>query len=169
MTRYCPACGDEVVEPIGAPDCDFLIVEEFPELILPEPAMTWKKKEEWTVKKILASELAKVGMIPAQFRIVSSYPHLPPANGQPNENCWDVGLGWAVDEIPSKSGIIILGGNLCRTFTGYELKQVHGLSEVESEYIPNDIPRVFMDNIRTIYSKNSGEISLALRRFVSQL
>lgn len=169
--QYCPACGEEVVMSSGSQDCDYLIVEEFPELCLPTPAMVSKwQKEEWTPKKILSSELAKVDMVIQQFRIVSAYPHLPPANGQPLENCYNFGLEQVMGECFGKKGVIVLGGNLCKTFTGYELKQVQGLSNVPSQYLPDgDIPRVFLPTIRSIYSTGAGEFSLGLQRFVQQL
>ena len=37
MSNYCPACGEEVVENLNSQDCEYLIIEEFPELVLPCP------------------------------------------------------------------------------------------------------------------------------------
>lgn len=170
---YCPACAEEVINPAGSTDCDFIIVEEFPELCLPTPAMGYNnawKREEWTPKKILANELTKIGMVPQQFRIVSVFPHLPPANGMPDENCYNAGLSQAVNEINGKRGVIVLGSNLCKEFTCYDLKKVQGLSGVESQYIPDgDVPRVFLSSVRTIYSVGAGKFRLGLQRFANQL
>ena len=171
MSSYCPSCGDEVCLPLNSQECEFIIIEEFPELVLPAPAFQSKyARDEWTPKKILGRELAKVGMVWQQFRIVSVYPHLPPDNGMPNENCYNLGLDWAVNEISSKKGVIVLGGNLCKYFTGYELKQVQGLSSVNSQYIPDgDIPRVFLPTLRSIFVSGAGEFGIGLSRFVEQL
>ena len=169
MTNYCPACGDEVHLPVNSQECEFLIIEEFPELILPTPAIQSKwAKDEWTPKKILISELAKVGMVWQQFRIVSVYSHLPPDSGMPNENCYNLGFDWAMNEVPSKKGIIVLGGNLCKTLTGYELKQVQGLSNV-TWHLVSEQPRVFLPTLRSIYVSGVGEFGLGLRRFVEQI
>ena len=167
--HYCPACGDEVIPNSGSEECDYAIVEEFPELIIPTPAMLSKyQREEWSVKKILMNELDKIGMVIQQFRIISVYPHLPPETGQPNENCYDAGFGRMLEEIQTKKGIIILGGNLCKSMTGYDLKQVQGLSGVESQYLPDtDVPRVFLPTIRTLFSTGSGEMRLGLKRWMS--
>ena len=169
MTKYCPSCVEEVVPNSGSEECDYAIVEEFPELVLPTPAMLSKwSKDEWTPKKMLGNELAKVGMVIQQFRIITVYPHLPPETGQPNENCYDAGFGRMLEEIQTKKGVIILGGNLCKSMTGYDLKQVQGLSSVESQYLPDgDIPRVFLPTIRTLYSQGAGEFTLGLKRWMS--
>jgi hypothetical protein len=171
MTNYCPACAEEVVPNSGSQECDYAIVEEFPELVLPTPAMLSKfQRDEWTPKKILGNELAKVGMVIQQFRIISVYPHLPPDSGIPIENCYESGFARMVEEIQTKKGVIILGGNLCKKFTGWELKQVQGLSGVDSQYLPDgDIPRVFLSTMRTLYSSGAGEVTLGLKRWASQL
>ena len=172
MAQYCPSCGDEVVLSSGNPSCDYLIIEEFPELILPAPSMSYQnryQKEEWTPKKILANELAKVGMNVQQFYMLSVYPHSD-NSPTPNETCYDWGIEQVIERIPEYRGIIILGGNLCKFFTDYELKQVQGLSSVSSQYLPDgDIPRVFLPTLRSIYSTGAGEFRLGLERFVSQL
>jgi hypothetical protein len=171
--KYCPACMEEVVLNTGSEECEYAIVEEFPELVLPTPSMQSKwSKDEFTPKKILINELAKVGMVIQQFRIITVYPHLPPESGIPIENCYDSGFGRMLSEIQNKKGVIILGGNLCKKFTGWELKHVQGLSEVHSDYLPDidrNIPRVFLSTIRTLYSVGSGEMSLGLKRFAKQL
>ena len=170
--QYCPVCGEEVINPVGSNDCDYLIIEEFSELVLPPPAITSRwQKNDWTPRKILVNELAKVGMVLQQFRIVSVYPHLTPESGQPNEDCYATGLSFAMDEIHNKLGIIILGTNLCKEFTGYELKQVCGLSNVPYllGHDTGDMPRVFLPTIRSIYSTGSGEFRIGLQRFVKQL
>jgi hypothetical protein len=75
-----------------------------------------------------------------------------------------------LSEIQNKKGVIILGGNLCKYMTGYDLKQVQGLSSVESQYLPDsDVPRVFLPTIRTLYSTGGGEFTLGIQRWVSQL
>lgn len=171
MPNYCPACGNEVVPNLNSPDCDFLLIEEFPELILPAPAMVSKyQKDEFTPKKILVSELAKVGMVLQQFHVVSVYPHLPPEDGMPLENCYNWGLEQAIAGAYGKKGVIVLGGNLCKTFTEYELKPVQGLSGVHSQYLPDeDVARVFLPTIRTVYSVGAGEIAIGLQRFAQQV
>jgi len=170
MTQYCPACGEEAILPTGSNDCDYLIIEEFPELVIPTPAVgsRWQK-DEWTPKKILVNELVKVGMVWQQFRIVSVYPHLPPSDGQPLENCYNFGMEQSISECAEKKGVIVLGGNLCKYFTGYELKQVQGLSGVNSKYIPSDEIRMFLPTIRSIYSTGAGEVGIGLSRFAKQL
>jgi hypothetical protein len=172
MPNYCPACAEEVVPNSGSQECDYAIVEEFPELVLPTLSMRYTSglfsKDEWTPKKMLGNELAKVGMVIQQFRIISVYPHLPPDSGIPIENCYESGFARMVEEIQTKKGVIILGGNLCKKFTGWELKQVQGLSGVESQYLPDgDIPRVFLSTIRTLYSSGAGEFTLGLKRWAS--
>lgn len=169
-TQFCPACGEEVVPTFGSPECDYLLIEEFPELVLPTPSMVSKyQREEWTPKRILGNELTKIGMVIQQFRVVSVYPHLPPVDGQPLENCYNFGFEQILSEVNGKRGIIILGGNLCKSFTKYELKQVQGLSGVVSEFIPNDVPRVFLSSVRSIYASGAGEFAVGLQRFVSQI
>jgi hypothetical protein len=171
-SQYCPACAEEVVLNTGSEECEYAIVEEFPELVLPTPSMQSKwQKDEWTPKKILMSELAKVGMVIQQFRIISVYPHLPPESGIPIENCYDSGFGRMLSEIQTKKGVIILGGNLCKKFTGWELKHVQGLSSVDFllGYDVGDMPRVFLSTIRTLYSVGGGEFTLGLKRWLSQL
>lgn len=169
--QYCPSCLEEVIPNSGSEECEYAIVEEFPELCLPTPSMQSKwAKDEWSVKKILMNELDKVGMVIQQFRVISVYPHLPPESGIPIENCYDSGFGRMLNELENKKGVIILGGNLCKTFTGYDLKQVQGLSGVDF-LMGNDVgdmPRVFLPTIRTLYSTGAGEFSLGLRRFISQ-
>jgi hypothetical protein len=170
MTQYCPACADEVVPPSN--NGNFLLIEEFPELCLPERAMSqWeRKKDEWTPRKILQNELQKVGMTIHQFTIMSAFPHKVPDNGQPNEDCYNAGLEYALSCIPQYQGVVVMGTNLCRSFTGYELKQVLGLSDVVSQYIPDgDMPRVFLHNMKTIYATGAGEFHIGLERFASQL
>jgi hypothetical protein len=170
MASYCPSCLEEVVLNTGSEECEYAIVEEFPELVLPTPSMQSKwQKDEFTPKKILINELAKVGMVIQQFRIITVYPHLPPESGIPIENCYDSGFGRMLSEIQTKKGVIILGGNLCKKFTGYELKQVQGLSGVETTYLPPEIPVVFLSTIRTLYSVGGGEFTLGLKRWSSQL
>jgi hypothetical protein len=172
-SQYCPSCLEEVVLNTGSEECEYAIVEEFPESVLPTPSMQSKwAKDEWTPKKILMNELDKIGMVIQQFRIITVYPHLPPESGIPIENCYDSGFGRMLSEIQNKKGVIILGGNLCKKFTGYELKQVQGLSEVHSDYLPDigrNIPRVFLSTVRTLYSVGCGEFTLGLQRWVSQL
>ena len=168
MSQYCPSCVEEVVPNSGSEECDYAIVEEFPELVLPTPAMLSKwSKDEWTPKKILMNELDKIGMVIQQFRIITVYPHLPPETGQPNENCYDAGFGRMLEEIQTKKGVIILGGNLCKSMTGYDLKQVQGLSRVDflMGCDVGDMPRVFLPTIRTLYSSGAGEFTLGLRRW----
>lgn len=173
--QYCPVCLEEVVPNSGSEECDYAIIEEFPELVLPTPSMQSKyHKDEWTPKKILMNELDKIGMVIQQFRVISVYPHLPPENGTPIENCYDSGFGRMLSEIQNKKGVIILGGNLCKSMTGYDLKQVQGLSGVESQYLPdgdtylpNEMARVFLPTIRTLYSTGGGEFTLGLQRWVS--
>ena len=167
MPNYCPACAEEVVPNSGSEECDYAIVEEFPELVLPAPSMLSRfQKDEWSPKKMMVNELAKVGMVIQQFRIITVYPHLPPESGQPIENCYESGFARMLGEIQTKKGIIVLGGNLCKKMTGYELKQVQGLSGVHAVY---DIPAtVYLPTIRTLYS-TSGEFTLGLKRFVSNL
>lgn len=169
--QYCPSCIEEVVPNSGSEECDYAIVEEFPELVLPTPSMQSKfHRDEWTPKKILMNELDKIGMVIQQFRVISVYPHLPPESGIPIENCYDSGFGRMLSEIQNKKGVIILGGNLCKYMTGYDLKQVQGLSSVESQYLPDsDVPRVFLPTIRTLYSTGGGEFTLGIQRWVSQL
>jgi hypothetical protein len=171
MPQYCPACAEEVVLNTGSEECDYAIVEEFPELVLPTPSMQSKwAKDEWTPKKILMNELAKIGMVIQQFRVITVYPHLPPESGIPIENCYDSGFGRMLEEVQAKKGVIILGGNLCKKFTGWELKQVQGLSRVDNQYLPDsDIPRVFLSTIRTLYSVGCGEFNLGITRWSSQL
>lgn len=168
MTILCPVCLEEAYVPVGAPDCEYLIIEEFPELVIPTGNLnTWK--DEWTPKKILVNELSKAGLNPLQFIVASVYPHYP--DGEPNERCYNFGLEYVTTEfIPRMKGVIVLGGNLCKTFTGYELKQVQGLSGVPSALIPDgDVPRVFLPTIRSMYSTTFGEFSLGMKRFAEQL
>ena len=170
MTNYCPSCAEEVVPNSGSLECEYAIVEEFPELVLPTPSMQSKwAKDEWTPKKMLMNELDKVGMVIQQFRVITVYPHLPPESGIPIENCYDSGFGRMLSEIQNKRGVIILGGNLCKKFTGWELKHVQGLSGLQSTYLPIEIPIVCLPTIRTLYSTGSGEFTLGLKRFVSNL
>jgi hypothetical protein len=176
MPSYCPSCGEEVVPSLNSTECDYLIIEEFPELVLPAPAMMSKwHKDEWSTKKILVNELDKVGMVLQQFHVVSVYPHLPPDNGMPNDNCYAFGLEQATNIGICKKGVIVLGGNLCKTFTRYEIKQVQGLSDVPSTYLSDRIqggfncPRVFLPTLRTIYSTGAGEFSIGLQRFAQSI
>lgn len=166
--RFCPVCAEEVIPNSGSQECNYAIVEEFPELVLPTPAMLSKwSKDEWTPKKIMMNELDKVDMVIQQFRVITVYPHLPPESGMPDANCYESGFARMVEEVYGKKGVIILGGNLCKRFTGYELKQVQGLSGVHAVY---DIPATFyLPTIRTLYSSGAGEFTLGLKRFVSQL
>lgn len=168
--QCCPSCGNEVIPNVGSQDCDYLIIEEFPELILPTPAMVSKyQHDEWTPKKILINELSKVNMVVQQFRIVSVYPH-ECMDGMPTENCYNWGMEQAIGECVGKKGIVVMGTNLCKFFTGYELKQVQGLSGVPSQYLPdNDIPRVFLPTLRSIYSTGAGEMHIGLQRFANSL
>lgn len=177
MNQVCPVCANDIISPVGSSECEYLIIEEFPELTLPTPGMStvskWKK-DEWTPKKIMDNELQKVGMSIRQFRIVSVYMH-DDGSVTPNGQCYDFGLEYAVSECYGRKGVIILGHNLCKAFTGYELKQVQGLSEVKSLYISDrirggfDAPRVFLPTIRSIYSVGAGEFGLGLQRFANQL
>ena len=170
--QYCPACGEEVIPPLHSPDCEYLIIEEFPEIILPTPAMVSKwQKDEWTPKKILVNELAKIHMVLQQFHVVSVYPHLPPEDGMPLDNCYAFGMEQVRLQMENRKGIIILGGNLCKGMSGYELKQVQGLSGVDFLFDSDvgNIPRVFLPNIRTIYATGAGEVSLGLKRFANQI
>jgi len=178
MNQNCPACGNPVVQGSGNLNCDFLIIEEFPELCLPEPPKTgWmKSREDWTSRKILIAELAKVGMVIQQFRIVSVYPHTVDADKKKrvlDPNCQQFGLEQVVSEILDRKGVIIFGKELCKEFTGYTLKQVQGLSGVNSQYIPDgDVPRFFAEPLRTILNPKNpgvGEFRIGLERFVSQL
>jgi len=172
MPNYCPACAEEVIESLNSQDCEYLIIEEFPEIILPTPAMVSKyHKDEWTPKKILVNELAKIHMVLQQFHVVSVYPHLPPEDGMPLDNCYAFGLGQVRLQMENRKGIIILGGNLCKEMSGYELKQVQGLSGVDFllGYDAGDMPRVFLPNIRTIYATGAGEVSLGLKRFADSI
>jgi hypothetical protein len=170
MTQYCPSCGEEVVESLNSQDCEYLVIEEFPEIVLPTPAMVSKyHKDEWTPKKILVNELAKIHMVLQQFHVVSVYPHLPPEDGIPLDNCYAFGLEQARLQMENRKGIIILGGNLCKGMSGYELKQVQGLSGVDFLYDVEDVPKVFLPNIRTIYATGAGEFSLGLKRFSTQI
>jgi hypothetical protein len=44
------------------------------------------------------------------------------------------------------------------------------LSGVNSQYLPdNDVPRVFLPTLRSIFVSGAGEFGLGLRRFVSQI
>jgi hypothetical protein len=168
--QYCPSCLEEVVPNSGSQECEYAIVEEFPELVLPTPAMQSKwMKDEWSPKKILGNELAKVGMVIQQFRIISVYPHLPPDSGIPIENCYRSGFDRMLNELEGKRGVIILGGNLCNAFTGHDLKQVQGLSRVDflMGCDVGDMPRVFLSTIRTLYSSGAGEFTLGLKRWAS--
>jgi hypothetical protein len=178
MSNYCPSCGDEVVPSLHSESCDYLIIEEFPELVLPAPAMMGKwQKDEFTPKKILVNELDKIGMVLQQFHVISVYPHLPPQDGIPNENCYTFGLEQATSLINLKKGIIILGGNLCKTFTGYDLKQVQGLSGVPSNYLSIRLnggflgygELMFLPTLRAIYSTGAGEFSIGLQRFAKSV
>ena len=167
--HFCPACGEEVVPNSGSEECDYAIVEEFPELVLPTPSMQSKwSKDEFTPKKILSNELAKIGMVIQQFRIITVYPHLPPESGLPLENCYSSGMSRCLSELEGKKGVIFLGGNLCKYFTNYELKQVQGISGVDflAGCDVGDMPRVFLPTIRTLYS-SSGEFTLGLKRWAS--
>ena len=170
MSQICPVCMEEAVSYTGDSLCDYLIIEEFPELNVKVSGSSWKK-DEWTHKKIMNNELNKVDMTINQFRIVSAYPHLPPASGIPNEKCYDFGLSLLPDEMISKLGVIVLGSNLCKEFTGYDLKQVQGLSNVDFllGYDVGDMPRVVLPSIRSLYSTGNGEFSLGLSRFAKQL
>jgi len=169
--QYCPACANEVVPNSGHPQSDYLLIEEFPELVYPPaPANGWQKREDWTPSKIVANELAKVGMLPQQFHIITVYPHHVPSDGQPSENCYSVGLEQAISIIGQYKGVIVLGANLCKTFTGYPIDQVQGLSDVPSQYIPDgDIVRMFLPNIRSIYATGAGEFSIGLKRFADKV
>jgi hypothetical protein len=173
MTNYCPACAEEVVPNSGSQECEYAIVEEFPELVLPTLSMRYTSglfsKDEWTPKKMLGNELAKVGMVIQQFRIISVYPHLPPDSGIPIENCYKSGFNRMLNELEGKKGVIILGGNLCKAFTGHDLKQVQGLSKVDflMGCDVGDMPRVFLSTIRTLYSGGAGEFTLGLKRWAS--
>ena len=172
MPNYCPACAEEVVENLNSQDCEYLIIEEFPEIILPTPAMVSKyHKDEWTPKKILVNELAKIHMVLQQFHVVSVYPHLPPEDGMPLDNCYAFGLEQVIKLCEERKGLIILGGNLCKALTVYELKQVQGLSGVPIQLLLGiwDAPRVFLPNIRTIYATGAGEFSLGLKRFAQSI
>ena len=171
MTSYCSVCAEEVVDPVGDVQNDYLIIEEFPYVIIPPAPQVLKwKKDEWTPRKIVANELTKVGMVIQQFHIVSVFPHRIPDNGMPNENCYQVGLENVVTKISKYKGVIVLGTNLCKEFTGYDLKSVCGLSGVDSKYIPDgDVPRVFLPSINSIFSTGSGEFGIGLRRFAKQL
>jgi hypothetical protein len=106
-SQYCPSCLEEVVLNTGSEECEYAIVEEFPESVLPTPSMQSKwAKDEWTPKKILMNELDKIGMVIQQFRIITVYPHLPPESGIPIENCYDSGFGRMLSEIQNKKGVI---------------------------------------------------------------
>lgn len=168
--QFCPACAEEVINPAGSTDCDYIIIEEFPELCFPTPAMLSRfSRDEWTPKKILSNELAKIGMVPQQFRIVPAYPH--PSSGEQDENCYKFGLSCVGHEMENKKGIIILGSNLCKEMSGYDLKKVQGLSGVDFllGYDVGDMPRVFLSSVRTIYSVGAGEFRLGLQRFANQI
>lgn len=173
MARYCPVCTEEVTNSSGNSDCDYLIIEEFPELVLPPPSANgWQRqKEEWTPRKILVNELAKIGLVIQQFYILSAFPHHQPNNGTPNEQCYDLGLEQVRSAMEGRRGIIILGGNLCKQMTGYELKQVQGLSGVDFllGWDAGDMPRVFLPTIRSIFSTGAGEFGLGLKRFANQI
>lgn len=167
----CPACGEQVVNSLNSDDCDFLLIEEFPELVLPAPSMTSRwQKDEWTTKKILVNELAKVGMVLAQFQVISVFPHHDD-NPCPPDNCYQFGLEQTRNAMENKKGVIILGGNLCKEMTGYELKQVQGLSGVDFllGYDAGDMPRVFLPTLRTIYSTGAGEFAIGLQRFAKMV
>jgi hypothetical protein len=171
--QYCPACAEEVVPNMGSAECDFIVVEEFPDMILPEPAIQgWMKnrRPEWTPRKILENELGKLGMVIQQFRIISVFPHLPPADGMPNENCYQAGLERARNEMEGKQGIIVLGDNLCKEMTRYNLKGVHGLTGVDFllGWDAGDQPRMFIDHPRKVLLPKHpgiGEIRIGLERF----
>ena len=171
MPNYCPSCAEEVIPNSGSQECDYAIVEEFPELVLPTPAMLSKyQRDEWTPKKILMNELDKIGMVIQQFRIITVYPHLPPENGAPNANCYQSGLIRAEEAMTGKKGVIVLGVNLCKLLTNYELKQVQGLSNVElrDDCKPYPVPTMmFLPAIRTLYSSGAGEFTLGLKRWAS--
>lgn len=173
MNQYCPSCGEEVVEGLGNPTNDFLIIEELPDLCLPErpKSQFMRQKDEWTSKKVLNAELGKIGMDIRQFRIVSVYPHLPPESGIPVENCYNFGLGQVRLEMEGKQGIIIIGGNLCKEMSGFELKQVQGLTGVDFllGYDAGDMPRAFLPNIRSIYTQGAGEFRIGLNRFAKMI
>ena len=167
--RYCPVCAEEAVSPLGSTDNDYLIIEEFPYAML-TPKRTSFNRNEIFPQSILQLELDKVGMLLGKFRFVSVFPHFSHENGDPNANCYASGLARAVDEINGKKGVIILGANLCKEFTGYELKKVCGLSYVDTKYMPDgDVPRVFLPSIDTIYSTGAGEFGLGLMRFAKQI
>lgn len=165
---HCPACGNETV-PVVINASPFLIIEELPELVLPDQKKT-QFADEWTPRGMLHNELQKVGMSIHQFDIVSAFPHTVPENGKPDENCWKAGLDYAIGFIPKYKGVLILGRNLCKEFTGYELDKVMGLSDVESKYIPDgDIPRYFLQPVRYFYSVGSAEFAIGLQRFAERV
>lgn len=165
--QYCPACGDPIVQP-DIQGRSFLIIEELAELVYPEK-MKSKYDNDFTVREILKIELQKVGLMLQQFDIVQVYPHVVPENGMPNENCFDAGLDYATDLLVKYKGVIVLGGNLCKIFTGYEINKVQGLTDVESKYIPSGMPRMFLNKMQSFYAVGNGEFELGFKRFAEQV
>lgn len=161
MNRFvCPSCGSPSVRASGSTQSKVLILGEFPGRAEIEKGVPFAVHHLFTTAgKVFRKELERVGLSLAQFRVTNLWLHEP----NKNENCYQVGYDWALDEAKGKQVILLVGSEVVEAFTKYKVSDVAGL-QVDSPVL--SAPHIMaMHNPAIVFHKSIGEIRLTISKF----
>lgn len=165
MNRYaCPSCEAAIVKASGPTDSKVLVIGEFPgtnEIAKGVPFATHYRFV--TAGKVFRKELERVGLSLGQFRVTNLWLHEP----NKNDNCYQVGYDWTLDEAKGKSAILLVGSEVVEAFTRHKVGDVAGL-QVDSPIL--SAPIIYaMPNPALAFHKGIGEIRLSLEKWSKRL
>jgi len=154
----CPICNTNLVQPVGDPNSEILLVGSHPgEIELKELEVF----AGWTGKNF-RRELALAGLDFYQCRSTNLWLH----EISKNEQCFNFGLEQVIKEAIGKKLILLMGAETVSTFTRYKVSDVCGLW-VDSSYF--SVPVMCMFNPAQLTHGGIGEIRLALKKLVLEV
>lgn len=161
--KYCPVCAEKICPPSG--HGDVLILGEHPGRAEIEAGRPFATHHMYvTAGKVFRTELAKVGLDLARFRVTNLWLHEP--NG--NEDCFKVGYDMALEEAKGKKAILLVGSDAVDTFTSLKVSDVCGL-QVESAILSAPIIYAMVNPAVALHGRGIGEVRLAIQKFAARL
>lgn len=176
----CPNCGKKALEPILR-SSPYMIIKESAtehemnvgELFI-QSYVNKNGYDESTSSFYLRKELGNVGVNWQTLSFASFWSHKPPKAGRTKESreefqkCVDWTIQQTIEACKDKKVIMMMGAGLVRTFTGYGISSVYGLT-VTSDLLPTVpiiVPAPNPDNIMKV---PIGEMRNALQTFAYEI
>lgn len=162
----CPHCNNLLVEPIGPPNAQLLLVGDYPDyedVRLGRCLSGSMDDYRMNPRKVLFAELVKVGIQLSGCRYTNLWSH-----GKNDKECkLEYHIDRVAKEIKGKKYVLLMGTDASRAFIGVSSTEVYGL-KFKLKMFPGTV-FVVSPNPTSLITGNVGEFRLALERLKKEM